>query len=183
MSPLGHLDDTEGYRPETESPGQLVDSVGYRRRARGLQTAGRPRGPSYPIPITRESWPTPRALGHEHESPRSAGRHRGHSDSIESHPGELVDPAGPRMEARFPGRAGRHRRTSDPGPSRPWALAQWPESPVTAARPRGKSDPGPSRQGELVDPAGYRSPARVAQKGWLTPRALGTGPESSRTAS
>ncbi|RKM61833.1 hypothetical protein C0984_19790, partial [Clostridioides difficile] len=48
------------------------------------------------------------------------------------------------------------------------ALAQWPESPVTAGRPRGKSDPGPSRQGELLDTAGYQSRARVARESsWM----------------
>ena len=40
-------------------------------------------------------------------------------------------------------------------------------------RPRGHSDPDPSRPGQLVDPAGTWTRARVAQDCWWTPEAHG----------
>ena len=94
-------------------PGQMVNPAGYRRGARVLQSAGRPRGPSDPNPIARQSWSIPRAFGPEHESPRSAGRHCGLSDSIASRPGELVDPTCPWPEPQVPGRTGRPRGPTD----------------------------------------------------------------------
>ena len=148
-------------------PGELVDPMGYRRRAQGLRSAGRPRRPSDRIPITRESWSTRRALGHEHESPRSAGRHRGHSDSIESLTGELVDPAGLRNHARDARESWSTARALGPGPESPWCA-----DPTC-----GTTDLFPSRPGLLVNPAVHRTQAQVARVSWWTLRAL--GPSSS----
>ena len=135
----GQMVNPTGYRRGSESSGQLVDPTGHQTQAR----------------VARESWSIPRALGPEHEWPRSAGRHSGHSDSIASGPGELVDPAGPRPEPQLPGRTG---------------------------RPRGPTDPSASRLGELVDIAGHRTWARVARESWSTPQALEHGPRSPGTS-
>ena len=50
--------------------------------------------------FTRDSWPTPRAIGQEPNSHGTAGSTCGTSDPGKSHPGQLVHPAGTRTYAR-----------------------------------------------------------------------------------
>ena len=112
----------------------------------------------------------PRALGHGLESPGKAGRHRGPSGQVPSLPGQLVDTSGPREKAQvsrdswsiprglgyspeLPGRAGQNREPS--------TLTEWLG---TAGRPHSPSDTSMSHPGQLVDPAGYQTWARVAWK-------------------
>ena len=54
------------------------------------------------------------------------------------------------------------------------------ESPGSAVRHRGPSDTGLNHPGQLVDPAGYRSQARVLWDSWSSTQDLGPGPESPR---
>ena len=136
-------------------PGELVDPMGYRRRAQGLRSAGRPRRPSDRIPITRESWSTPRALGPGPESPWCADPTCGTTDLFPSHPGLLVNPAVHRTQAQV-------------------ARVSW-----WTLRALG---PSSSHPGELVDPVGPRTQARVARQSWSFPQALEHGPRSPGTS-
>ena len=111
-------------------------------------TAGRHRGPTIGVRVALECWSTPQAM-----------------EPGASPLGELVYPAGPLPERESPWRAGRPRRTSDPGLSRP------------LGRHRGPKDKGPSYLGQLVEPAGLRTRARVARDSRSTLRARGHGPE------
>ena len=85
------------------------------------------------------------------------------------HPGCLVNHAGNRARARVARESCKIQGLSDPSASIPGqlfdtrALGHCPEYPVISGRPRGPLEPGPSRPGELVDPAGHRALACVAQ--------------------
>ena len=135
-------------------PVQLVKHAGLRTRAR----------------VIRKSWSTPRALGTDNESPWRAGRHQGPSDPGGVQPGQLVNPAGPRAWARA-------RVDWDSWMSLP-ALGHGPESPRAAGRHGGHSATGPCHLGQLVDPAGPGTCARVPRDCWSTPRDLRPRPES-----
>ena len=100
-----------------------------------------------------------------------------------SHPDCLVNHAGNRARARVP-----RDRWYTPG-----TLGHWPESLRTPVRQHGTSYQGWSRPGQLVDhgpsdpdwrhlgqlfdPAGPQTWARVTQESWSTPLALGHGHE------
>ena len=70
-----------------------------------------------------------------------------------------------------PGTAGRHHGPSDKGPR-----------PRTAGRPLRPTDMDPSPLGQLLQTKGSRTKMQVAREGWLTPQALGAGPESPGTS-
>ena len=55
------------------------------------------------------------------------------------------------------------------------------ETHGTAGRQRGLSHPGPSRGGQLVDPAGPWTYARIPRDCWSTPQAIGSERESQWT--
>ena len=153
-------------------PGLLVHPASPRNRTR----------------VARDCWSTPKALGPEPELPGTFGRPCGPSDLGRSRPEHLVDPVGPWTRAR-----GARDRWSTP-----WALGYGPESPRAAGRHRGTSgmgarlpgqlvdhgpsDPNPSRPGELVDTAGPKAQACVAQDSWSTPSAFRPEPHSPGTA-
>jgi len=150
---LGQLVDRGSPDPCAGRPGQLFDT-----RASGTVPVTRDiwwtpqalgNGPEFP----RDSWATPQALGAEPESPGAARRPRGPSDPSASVPGQLVDPTGPWARARFPWDS---QSTSQ-------ALGPGTETPGTACRPRRHSEPGRSRPGHLVAPACPRAWARVAR--------------------
>ena len=115
--------------------------------------------------VARGSWSTPRALGHEPDSPGTAGRLRRTWDKGPICPGELVDPVGSRNRVRV---------------SRecwwiPRGLGHEPESPGTSGRPHGTSDTGPKCPGDLVDPVGTETRPQVTWDSWSTLRAPDTG--------
>ena len=58
------------------------------------------------------------------------------------------------------------------------ALSQCPESPGTAGRLCRLLEPGVNPPGELVDPVGNQTRARIVRGSWWTPRAFGPEPES-----
>ena len=106
---------------------------------------------------------TPRAIGAGHETSGTAGQHRGPSDELES-PRSAGGPCGllnPSQSLQFSWLT-------------PQDLGPGPESAGRAGRPRGLSDTGPSRPGQLVDPVGPGTQARVTWHSWLTPRAFRT---------
>ena len=160
--------------PSPSRPGHLVDSAGHWA----------------PTRVARESWSTQRDLRPEPESPGSVGRHCRPSGTSPSCPGLLVDLRCPRTKARVardscstPGGPRTQVRVSRESWSSPWAfspglswenwwttlaLGQWPETPWTAGRQRRPSDLGPSHLGQLVDPVGLRTQARVARDSWST---------------
>ena len=74
-------------------------------------------------------------------------------------PGELVDPAEPRTCSRV----------ARDCLSTPRALGPERELPGAAVRHRGPSDTGLSHPGQLVDPTGNQSRARVLWHSWSTP--------------
>ena len=139
-------------------------------------------------PFTRDSWLSPRALGHKRECPGTAGRPLGFgggpespgtacrprrpSDPSASGPGQQVDPTGPRALA---GVAQDRRSTSR-------ALRNKPETSGTAGRWWGPTDPSAKRPGKLFDTAGPRAQSGVTRDSWWSPRALGNGPESPKRA-
>ena len=78
----------------------------------------------------------------------------------------------------------------------PRALGHWSKWPGTSDRPRGfgqcpympgkscgscgTSDMGPSHLGQLIDPVGTWTQARVTQDFWSNPRGHGPGPQLPR---
>ena len=158
--------------PGLSRPGQLVDPVGLRTWT----------------PVTRDSWSTPRALGWKCVWPRTAGQKSRTYDQGASHPGKLFDTAGPKAQSRvtrdtwLTPRALRHGPESPQRAGQPWALGPRPKSPGNAGIPRGPSAPSAKCPGQLVDPVGPRTRARVAQGSLATPRALGYECESPGTS-
>ena len=75
-SPLGELVNPAGLRPKPDPPGEPVNPVDPRNRAR----------------VAKECWSTPRPLGPEREAPGRVGLTCGSSDPSPSRPGRLVDP-------------------------------------------------------------------------------------------
>ena len=150
-SPLVQLVYSTGQLPERELPW----SAGRPRRTseRGLSRPGQlvnTASPGTRARVTWDSLSTLRAIGPEPESPGKAGLPHGPSDLSASCPVQLVDIAGLRHGPETPGRAVRHRRH--------WNTA-----------------PEPTRH--VVEPAGYRSRARVLWDSWSTVQAIGPKPD------
>ena len=150
----GELVHTRAIGTQPELPGTAVQHREHGRGHDSPRTAGRHRRHSDPStrrsgelvdpagPLTRarvawKSWSTPRALGPEPKSPRTAGPARATSGTGPSYPGQLVD-------AVDFGHACETRRC--------------------VGRPRGPSDPGPRRPGQLVDTTGPWTLARIARE-------------------
>ena len=141
LNRLGSWSKLRALGPDLSSPGQLVDTLRTRTRARHVQHSGsKPRslGPGHessvkaldPVGtktqagISQDRWSTLRDLGHKCELPGRTGRPHGHTDTSPSRPGYLVKPAEPRTRpvgplTEVPGQSGRTRGHSDQGPSRP----------------------------------------------------------------
>ena len=160
-------------------PGELVDTVGPRTRARPSRdswsspqdlrhgpecprTAGRARRTSSTARVTWDSWSTPRALRPLSEWPGKSGRRGRHWNpglgrpghrTGPRFPGQLVDSAAPRIQSRVARECW----------STPRALGHWPQSPEISGVPRGASEPGASRPGQLDNPAGHRTRGRVTR--------------------
>ena len=121
-------------------------------------------------------------------SPRTAGRHHGPSGRGPSPPGQLANPAVLQTRGRVTGDSLSTPRALVHGPESPGTagltrdLGPEPESPGTADQPRGPSDPSAIGPGELVEPVGMQTRARLAQDSWSTPRALGLKCEWPETA-
>ena len=183
--------------------------------------SGRPRGPRIQAGVARYIWSTLRGLRYSPELPRTVGLHHGPSGTGPSHVGRLGHNVGHPRKARVARDSGsppqdiRHGPES-PGtagrPTGPWtwarvakdigstsrALGHKRESPGNAGQPRGHSHPSESRHGQLVEPAGGRTMARVTRRAvhhrgpsgkarvirdaCLTPWALRQGPTLPRTA-
>ena len=131
----------------------------------------------------------PRAIGHKHESSKTAGRPHGALGTSAIRPGELVEPAGTRTQQQV---------TRDSWLT-PWVFGPGPEWPGIAGRTQGPSDLGPIGPGQLVEHTGPRARTRVDRENWSTtggPRirakvardiwskllAFGPGPDTSGTA-
>ena len=103
--------------PGPSLPGMLVKPEGHRTKDRVACDNGRPRGtteqsasrlgqlvdpvgPWKQARVARDSWSTPRALGHRRKFPWRCGRSCGPSHPSAIHPGELVKTVGPRNRSR-----------------------------------------------------------------------------------
>ncbi|RKM63520.1 hypothetical protein C0984_19620, partial [Clostridioides difficile] len=114
-------------------------------------------GPGTRARVARESWSTPRDLGHGCEW---SGR--------DGHPGVLVVPAGHRTLARV----------AQDSASTPRNVASVREMPRRAGRHCGPTEKSASRPGERVETACLQSKAQGGKDSWSSPRALEPGPGS-----
>ena len=127
-----------------------------------------PAGPRASAQVERDSWSTPRGFRHGPEALGTTGQHRVASGTVRSCRGQMVSPTGPRIRARIALDTFSTMRYVLPGSEspgttgRPWSLGPGPESPGKAGHSRRPSDTGTSRAGQLINPAGSRTQARVA---------------------
>ena len=117
-------------------PVELVEPAGSRTRAR----------------VIRDSWSNTRALGIEHDSTGtgSTPRELGHGQKSPERDGQPVV-------------IGNRTLVAWDIWTRPWDLGHGPEGPGTAGRHRGPSALAASCAAQMVDPAGHRTLAQVAQ--------------------